>query len=883
VDVARGAQLGPYVLDARLGAGGMGEVWRARDPRIGRTVAIKVLPRELRADEDRLRRFEQEARAVGALSHPNLLVLFDVGHADGAPYLVTELLEGESLRARLAGGPLPLRSALKIAADVARGLGAAHGAGITHRDIKPDNLFITADGRVKILDFGVAKLRRDRDDEDPGRTVTSGPETQAGAVVGTPAYMAPEQLAGRPVDARADLFALGVVLHEMLTGARPFAAETAIEEQAAILRAAPASMHGVPPAVESVVLRCLEKRPEARFQSAADLAFALDALVTSDTPRPGAPALAAGTAPSAIVAAKERRAPFRWPIAAAWALAGAAIAALAAWALVPRDPPARPEAPTATAPPWPALPDGGPRYRRVTFAPGEAVPGHFAPDGRSVIYSLHRGRGPMRIYRADLSQPSVQDLGLVGFLTSVSREGEIAYRASSQGPGVIDRVFPGAGGPRPVAEGATWASFAPDGHLAILRVGARGATIEDPIGTPIAHPTGGYPKTMVMSRDGTRIATIVHRSPTDADGRIAIFDHHGKEIVTSPEHEGINGYAWSPDDRELWFSTWTGEPSRNAIFALGADGKERLLFHTEVGVGLQDVSADGRLLVTRPQSRFRLYAQPHGGAPEDRSWFDGTMIQGASKDGRTIAFVEAMGTGETDEGQVLWVRQGDAPPVAIGRVHDATITADGTAVIAGTSETAPLVRIPVGPGAPAPLPRGDVSRLDLSDAFATSWDGRWLVFRAAAATGAMRLWIQDLGGGAPRAIGPDAIETEAHPVSPDGALVAIGDDAGVRLISTAGAPDRVIAGPAGEQPVGFSGDGAALFVIDGDRFPRQVVRVALATGKRTPWATIEAPDRDLTDEHFGGFATDAAGDVFFSVMTLQSDLYVIEPPAPATR
>ena len=219
MDVSRGAQLGPYVVDGPLGSGGMGEVWRARNPRIGRTVAIKVLPRELRADEDRLRRFEQEARAVGALSHPNLLVLFDVGVDEGVPYLAMELLEGESLgparRRRVADA-----QALRIAADVARGPAAAHDAGIVHRDVKPDNLFITVDGRVE--DPRLRRRQAPAQRDEPARRSGAprpGAETVDGAVIGTPAYMAPEQLAGAPVDARVDLFALGVVLYEMLTGA----------------------------------------------------------------------------------------------------------------------------------------------------------------------------------------------------------------------------------------------------------------------------------------------------------------------------------------------------------------------------------------------------------------------------------------------------------------------------------------------------------------------------------------------------------------------------------------------------------------------------------------------------------------------------------------
>src|SRR5882672_5100117 len=255
----------------------MGVVYRALDGRLGRQVAIKVLPSSLRDDDGRLKRFEQEARTIGGLNHPNLVILHDVGNHDGAPYLVTELLDGKSLRARIAEAAIPLRDVVRIATELAHGLAAAHGAGVIHRDIKPDNVFVTDGGRVKILDFGIAKLRRDTPGDVANAATLATAPTGTGVVVGTPGYMAPEQLAGRAVDARTDIFALGVVMFEMLARRRPFAAETGVEESYAILKDQPATIPaGVPGALARIVMRCLEKRPDARFQSAADLAFALD-------------------------------------------------------------------------------------------------------------------------------------------------------------------------------------------------------------------------------------------------------------------------------------------------------------------------------------------------------------------------------------------------------------------------------------------------------------------------------------------------------------------------------------------------------------------------------------------------------------------------------
>src|SRR5882672_2947573 len=278
-----GSRLGPYEIIAPIGAGGMGEVYRARDARLGRNVAIKVLPAAYSADQDRLRRFEQEARAAAALNHPNIVAIYDVGSHDGSPYVVQELLEGSTLRERLSGGALPQRKAVEYALDIARGLAAAHAKGIAHRDLKPENLFVTRDGRIKILDFGLAKLTQPEHREaSVSKAPTMSTDTDPGMILGTAGYMAPEQVRGESADHRADIFALGAILHEMLTGKRPFHRATSVETMNAILKEDPPDLSRAPrpvsPALERIVTHCLEKDPAARFQSAQDVAFNLEAL-----------------------------------------------------------------------------------------------------------------------------------------------------------------------------------------------------------------------------------------------------------------------------------------------------------------------------------------------------------------------------------------------------------------------------------------------------------------------------------------------------------------------------------------------------------------------------------------------------------------------------
>lgn len=280
-----GSRIGPYEIHSPIGAGGMGEVYRARDPRLGRDVAIKVLPPGWSADTERLQRFEQEARAAAALNHPNILAVYDIGQHSGSPYIVSELLEGDTLRERLTGGALPVRKAVDYAVQMARGLAAAHEKGIVHRDLKPENVFITNDGRLKILDFGLAKLTHaDAAVAGSSAMATTPPNTQAGMVLGTLGYMSPEQVRGLPADHRSDLFAFGLVLYEMLSGRRAFERETGAETMTAILKEDPQDLplveRHIPPALERIVDRCLEKVPAARFQSAGDLGFSLDSLST---------------------------------------------------------------------------------------------------------------------------------------------------------------------------------------------------------------------------------------------------------------------------------------------------------------------------------------------------------------------------------------------------------------------------------------------------------------------------------------------------------------------------------------------------------------------------------------------------------------------------
>jgi serine/threonine protein kinase/Tol biopolymer transport system component len=370
--LAAGSKLGPYEILGQIGAGGMGEVYRARDPRLGREVAVKVLPATFSADGDRLRRFEQEARAAGVLNHPNITAVYDIGSHDGAPYVVQELLEGETLRAALAGGRLAQRRTLDYATQVALGLAAAHDKGIVHRDLKPENLFVTRDGRVKILDFGLAKLTQNESEVSSATNLpTETRGTEPGVVLGTLGYMSPEQVRGKPADARSDIFSFGAILYEMLSGKRAFHGDSAADTMSAILREDPPDLsvtnQQISPALERIVRHSIEKNPEQRFQSARDLAFNLEAV--------------SGTSMQSTVAPLVRGKPRLRP--AALLLLGLAVGAGAAL-LATRT--ARREAP-----------EEGPTFKRITNISGSEEFPTLSPDGQIVAFQ-NRVHGQIGIW-----------------------------------------------------------------------------------------------------------------------------------------------------------------------------------------------------------------------------------------------------------------------------------------------------------------------------------------------------------------------------------------------------------------------------------------------------------------------------------------------------
>ncbi len=450
-----GTKLGPYEILTPLGAGGMGEVYRARDSRLDRIVAVKVLPASFSADADRLRRFEQEARSVAALNHPNILAVHDIGTHEGAPYMVCELLEGETLRARMHGGVLSPRKAVELAIQIAEGLAAAHEKGIVHRDLKPENIFLTKDGRVKILDFGLAKVARSGSEQNAAQTLTAVEValTEAGQVLGTAGYMSPEQVRGLAVDHRSDIFAFGAIFFEMLSGKRAFSRDTAAETMTAILKEDPPELtqlnRNISPALERITRHCLEKSPDQRFQSARDLAFDLDALSQHSTSSAGM---------VAKPTASQRLRQFQLPIVLLLVAMGVGLGYLLGHR---------------------TKPSSEITYHQLTFRKGTVLSARFAPDNRTIIYSAAWGGSPPELFSTRQDSIESRPVGLSDVeLLGISSQGELAVSlkpASLPGffgsQGTLGRTpLTGGTAPREMLENVEWSDWSPDGsNLLVVR------------------------------------------------------------------------------------------------------------------------------------------------------------------------------------------------------------------------------------------------------------------------------------------------------------------------------------------------------------------------------------------------------------------------------
>jgi serine/threonine protein kinase len=819
MSLARGDLLGPYELLALIGVGGMGEVYRARDTRLGREVAVKVLPAALASDSDRLRRFEQEARAASALNHPNILTLYDLGNHEGQPFLVTELLVGRPLRDALATETISVRRAIDWGAQIARGLAAAHEKGIVHRDLKPENVYVCADGRIKILDFGLAKLTVG-DERAMGSDVTMPGATATGVVLGTAGYMAPEQVLGERVDPRADLFSLGCVLYELLGGRRAFHGGSTIETLGAILKATPQPLGELRGELGQdlirLVDRCLEKDAARRFQSAADLAFALEGAAVG-------PLSQARPAPADH---RSSRPLVRWAVGLL-ALASLATAVTLAWRETRQ--PARPE------------------FETLTFQRGYVSGARFSADGTSVVFSAAWSGQPHRLF---VKQPESADSSPVGpddaQLLSVARSGELLVLLAPRLRGPFTRIGtlaiqpPAGGAPRPVLESVAAAEWSPDGRgfAAVLDQGSR-QVLEYPRGTSLFE-TSGWLSDLRFAPDGRRLAFLHHAVRENEVSVGVVIDLATRAATTfEPPSPTIDllGLAWRDDGREVLFGSMHGE-----LISWAPGAAPRTLLRLPGALHLQDVAAGGRLLLAQEERRVGLeVVRPDEGRPRDLSWLAWSVVMDLDRDGQRVLFTEFTGPW-TVIGEAALRGTDGSPVLRLGSGFANALSDDGrwAAAIRGSAESR-IVLLPTGAGEERELPAGAVAVIN-NVTFHP--DGQRVVFTGREPTGEARLFVQEIAGGEPRTIDSQPVGFGSISVAPDGLRVAAtGPDGRIwihRLDDGTAAP--AVGATEGLTVIGWSGDGGSILASNIEGTPVRVFRLDPITGRSEPAQTLQPAD-----------------------------------------
>ena len=848
--VLAGQMIGPYEITAQIGAGGMGEVYRARDPRLGRDVAIKVLPASFSVDPDRLQRFAQEARAAAALNHPNILAIYDIGESKGAPYVVSELLEGETLRERLRAGALGTRRAIEYGLHIARGFAAAHDKGIVHRDLKPENLFITADGRVKILDFGLAKLTRPEGTHASAEAPTLQVATDPGLVMGTVGYMSPEQVRGKPADQRSDIFAFGAILYEMLSGKRAFHGETPADTMSAILKEDPPELsetaRNVPSALERIVHHCLEKNPAARFQSASDVAFSLEALTdVSASSRSGLRAMAGPT----------RR---RWLIPAiAGLLLVASYAAVYFSAIRNRS-------------------ISAPSFHRLTFRRGTIWAARFAPDGQTIVYGAAWDGKPDELFTTRFDSTDSRPLGLDHTqLLSISPKGEMAVAtgvhpvAAFATVGTLARVPLAGGAPREVTENVQWADWSADGQTLAIVHGSNfgGSQLEYPPGKVIYAPDS-WVSHVRFSPNGDAMAFADH-IPAGDDGRVIVVDREGNRKAVSSFYNTVEGVSWAPDGNEVWFTAAPGGAAR-ALYAMNLSGKERLVLRVPGTLTLQDISRDGRVLLSEDNTQMGLSALPPGETHErSLSWFDWTMLGDLSPDGRTLVFSE---TGEAVGAHYgVFLRKTDgSPAIRLGDGNSASLSPDGKWVAAINNASPTQIELwPTGVGEPRLLTNDQLEHNRLT------WlpDGKSIVFIGGEPNHPPRTYLLNLADGRSTPILPEGTASGPR-ISTDGKYVVAARDKRRWLYPIQGGEPRLLPGlEVGENIVQWNG---ADMLVAERGLPAKIVRFDPTTGRRQDWKVIAPPDpAGIQFLPFIRFSADRKS-YAYSYYRVLSDLYVVE-------
>jgi WD40 repeat protein len=811
-----GRLVGHYRILEKIGEGSMGEVFRAHDEKLGRDVALKSIHPAFSDNPDHLRRFELEARAAASLNHPNIVAVYDVVFEGANPCIVSELLIGKTLGQRLSEGPIPIREAVDYALQIVSGLTAAHKRRIIHRDLKPSNLFLTTDGVIKILDFGVAKLQPAVED---GRPIEELPTvTKHGAVVGTVAYMAPEQLRGKPVDHRADIFSFGAILYEIFSGRRAFRGETEVDTMSCVLLKdppqGPLDEASIPLAYRDLIRHCLDKEPDNRFQSTKDLAFALQNISAAS------PALDNQTllsAPATPVAPRRSSAGSILPWIIAATLAIVAVVLL----LFPVRPPMKPV-----------------KYERLTFELGTAFLGRFLSDGQSVVYAAAWNGKLVHLFSTVSNSLQARALlDLDADLLAVSRKNDLAIAIGATHNGQLEPIggmraeAPLAGGsPRDRLSDVRWADYDPKGELAVVHYEGSQIQLEYPIGTVI-YRTKGWISHIRFSPQGDQIAFLDHSTLWDDKGTVNVTDLAGHIRKLTDEWEYTDGLAWRPDGKEVWFTAAAQGNSAN-LMAVTLSGKTRTLLDLPDDISLQDIAPDGRVLVAQHSKRLGMaFSTIDGKEDIDLSWHDWNVAKDISADGHVL-FEDASEAAGSNYAVAL-NRLDGKPPVRLGEGSAGGLSPDGKwAISISPDKPTELTLLPTGAGESIPLREPSLERIHTGSARYLP-DGQGILVNASERGQAVRCYLLALQGSNARAVTPAGIN--CGPPSPDGKFL-VGKASGepATIYSMADGTAKPIPGMDGAfNPIQWSQDGSALFGYVPGEIPARVYKVDIATGKRS--------------------------------------------------